>query len=58
MEGTFGECEEITQDYITKCHKLFPLARVFTAKEDLQPKINGEEVTLQPEVDPICDGEV
>lgn len=58
LDGTFGECEEVTQDYVNKCHKLFSLARVFTAQEDLQQKMNGEENALQREVDPICDDEI
>lgn len=58
LEGTFGECADSAEDYVNRCHKLFPLARVFTTKDDLQQKINGEENPSQQEVDPICDGEV
>ena len=43
LDGKFGECEEVAQDYVNECHKLFPLARVFTTPEDLQQKMNGDE---------------
>ena len=58
LDGKFGECEEVAQDYVNECHKLFPLARVFTTPEDLQQKMNGDENTIQREVDPICEDEI
>lgn len=53
LEGTFGECSDLTKEYFLKCRTLFPLATVF-AKDD--GAVNGLEGSQTSGTEPLCDG--
>ncbi|XP_020618730.1 N-alpha-acetyltransferase 15, NatA auxiliary subunit-like isoform X1 [Orbicella faveolata] len=53
LEGTFGECSDLTKEYFLKCRTLFPLATVF-AKDD--GAVNGLEGNQTSGTEPLCDG--
>lgn len=56
LEGTFGLCEEVVQEYVSKCNELFPYAVVFTKPEE---RVNGTDVDTEPSLndDLVYDGE-
>lgn len=58
LEGTFGECSDLTREYFLKCRSLFPLASVFSKYDGVTGSLNGVDATLSDRSEPFCDGVV
>ena len=56
LEGTFGECSDLTKEYFLKCRSLFPLATVFAKDDGAAGNVNGVEGAQSNPNEPLCDG--
>lgn len=56
LEGTFGECSDLTKEYFLKCRSLFPLATVFAKDDGAVGNVNGVEGAQSNPNEPLCDG--
>lgn len=57
LEGTFGECSDLTKEYFLKCRTVFPLATVFAKDDGAVGSVNGLEGAQTAINEPLCDGE-
>lgn len=56
LEGTFGECSDLTKEYFLKCRTLFPLATVFAKDGGAGGNVNGVDGAQTDVSEPLCDG--
>ena len=56
LEGTFGECTDLTREYFLKCRTLFPLASVFAKDDGAVRSVNGLEGAQSGANETLCDG--
>lgn len=56
LEGTFGECSDLTKEYFLKCRTLFPLASVFAKDDGASGSVNGVDSAQTIVAEPLCDG--
>ena len=56
LEGTFGECTDLTREYFLKCRTVFPLASVFAKVDGVVGNVNGIDGVQTGASEPLCDG--
>lgn len=56
LEGTFGECTDLTREYFLKCRTVFPLASVFAKDDGVVGNVNGIDGVQTGASEPLCDG--